>query len=179
MYLTISVPPNDLGDARTGDLEIRQVDSHLSSPRTDLNLSSPRTDSQLLTPRTDSHLLSPRTFPNIGWGVDVEAAEAEFQRLSRWFMLLTDPASRRRRPSRSVGDLEEAGDIGDDTGKFNLEDYLRGNEGADQGSERRPKHIGETSIPIFRVVLANRAQGSSGRTSLSQPIGLAALRNWL
>ncbi|CUS08831.1 unnamed protein product [Tuber aestivum] len=102
--------------------------------------------------RQDLNTSNPRGNSNISTGVDVAAAEADFQELSRQLTGLSKTTSRQtRRMSRTHsrvggagikigGDPEKAED--EEGNQFDLENHLRGNESADREAGIRPKHIG-------------------------------------
>jgi ATP-binding cassette, subfamily G (WHITE), member 2, SNQ2 len=91
---------------------------------------------------------NPRGNSNIQTGVNVAAAEAEFQELSRQLTGLSKTTSRQSRRmsrtnSRTGGDPEKSAQNDEETEQFDLEDHLRGNESADREAGIRPKRIGK------------------------------------
>lgn len=83
----------------------------------------------------------------MGHGVDVAAAEADFQELSRQLSGLSKTTSRHsRRLSRSQshkgGDPEKFEEEEAAAQQFDLEGHLRGDESEERAAGIRPKHIG-------------------------------------
>lgn len=122
------MPPRSASTSTSGDT----VFGELENRRQDLNSSNPRGNS------------------NIGHGVDVAAAEADFYELNRQLSGVSRTTSRHSRrlskPQGKAGDPEKsAGDDNDEegSGQFDLEGHLRGEVSADRDAGIRPKKIGE------------------------------------
>lgn len=129
-------PPGSASTSTSGDTVVGDLENR----RQNLNSSNPRGNS------------------NIGHGVDVAAAEADFYELNRQLSGVSRIASRRLSKSQSkAGDLEKsAGDDDDEeegSGQFDLEGHLRGEVSADRDAGIRAKKIGEFYIPVLGVDL--------------------------
>lgn len=120
------MPPRSAATSTSGETIVDDLENH----RQNLNSSNPRGNS------------------NIGYGVDVASAEADFHELNRQLSGISRTASRHsRRLSKSqskAGDPEKsAREEEDESGQFDLEGHLRGEESADRDAGIRPKKIGE------------------------------------
>lgn len=119
------MPPRSAATSTSGDTIVDDLENH----RQNLNSSNPRGNS------------------NIGYGIDVAAAEADFHELNRQLSGLSKTASRQsRRLSKSqskAGDPEKLSEGDGESEGFDLEDHLRGAENADRDAGIRPKKIGE------------------------------------
>lgn len=120
-------PPGSASTSTSGDTVVGDLENR----RQNLNSSNPRGNS------------------NIGYGVDVAAAEADFYELNRQLSGVSRTASRRLSKSQSkAGDPEKSSGDDDDeegegSGQFDLEGHLRGEVSADRDAGIRAKKIGE------------------------------------
>lgn len=78
-------------------------------------------------------------------GIDVAAAEHQFQELSRQLSTLSRVQSRASHTKH--GDIEkhevlEPSEVGEEEERFDLETHLRGSQTAEQDADIKPKHIG-------------------------------------
>lgn len=100
---------------------------------------------------------NPRGNSNINQGVDVAAAEADFHELSRQLSGMSRTTSRHSRrlsrsQSKTAGDPEKSGAVGEEAEQFDLEGHLRGNESEERASGIRPKAIGELdALPFINL----------------------------
>lgn len=120
-------PPGSASTSTSGDTVVGDLENR----RQNLNSSNPRGNS------------------NIGYGVDVAAAEADFYELNRQLSGISRIASRRLSKSQSkAGDPEKSSGDDDDeegegSGQFDLEGHLRGEVSTDRDAGIRAKKIGE------------------------------------
>lgn len=127
------MPPRSAATSTSGDTIIDDLENH----RQNLNSSNPRGNS------------------NIGYGVDVASAEADFHELNRQLSGISRTASRHSRhlsKSQSKGGDPEKF-VGEEEGseQFDLEGHLRGEESADRDAGIRPKKIGELEWLVKNV----------------------------
>lgn len=119
------MPPRSAATSTSGETVV----DDLENDRQNLNSSNPRGNS------------------NIGYGVDVAAAEADFHELNRQLSGISRTTSRHsRRLSKSqskAGDPEKSAGKEEDSEQFDLESHLHGEESADRDAGIRPKKIGE------------------------------------
>lgn len=127
------MPPRSAATSTSGETIVDDLENH----RQNLNSSNPRGNS------------------NIGYGVDVASAEADFHELNRQLSGISRTASRHsRRLSKSqskAGDPEKSAGEEEGSEQFDLEGHLRGEESADRDAGIRPKKIGELEWFITNV----------------------------